>query len=372
MLGIASAGCGSTDDHGRRLGGGTRLGINYTWLGLDYNSDAGVGPQDQFSIHGISYDRLGIDPTAGENVSHNGQLRSELATSFAAGMIPDVVILPGDNSNPRVCNGSNPGGWCLATSAADIAAYARGFARTASSILRWFPGQQVLFESMNEPWIYGEVNGRQLLPGRASVAQFAKIVAAVLPAAVTAKVPLSEIYIPAATGTLNDGTPYIPDLYQAEPCLAPGHGPCGSAKVETPIEGWTLHPYGLPLLTTEGIDSVPGERRQMRSGKDNIVVSEIGFCEIAIDTGADCGDNLQDIVGTAQQVSLWLTETLDQALAMHRAGWLKAVILWSRTYPWQAEARPRTTSGFSMENLNGTLTPAGKVLVAFADQYGDV
>jgi hypothetical protein len=40
---------------------------------------------------------------------------------------------------------------------------------------------------------------------------------------------------------------------------------------------------------------------------------------------------------------------------MHEAGWLKALIIWNRS-----------GGGWSMQNLDGTLTAQGQALVAFA------
>lgn len=143
------------------------------------------------------------------------------------------------------------------------------------------------------------------------------------------------------------------DLYQAEPCLKAGPRTCG------PIAGWNLHPYGLPYSTTEGIASVPPTRGPMLSGRDNIVVSEIGFCAQDVNAGSGCQDNRPDIVTSSGKTATWLAETLTQALAMHRAGWLKALLIWNRA-----------GDGWAMQQTGGALTSAGAVLVHFASGRG--
>jgi hypothetical protein len=175
------------------------------------------------------------------------------------------------------------------------------------------------------------------------------ILAQLLPAARAAKVPLRDIYVP-ATGILKDGTSWVIDLYQAQPCLKPGPDSCG------PIAGWNLHPYGLPHSTARGIDSVPHVRSQMLSGQNNLVVSEIGFCATDVNNGKDCDDNVPEVVGTSEQTAAWLTATLVDAARMHRAGWLKALLIWERS-----------GTGWAMQHANGALTAQGRAFDLFAD-----
>jgi hypothetical protein len=261
-------------------------------------------------------------------------------------VIPDIEIDPA--TWPRGCQTNpSPASFCLPTDEADISSYVQGFVRTVGSVLRGYPHDRVLFEPTDEPWSWASPPGTP--PGVRAARQYAAILAQLLPAARAAKVPLGEIYVP-ATGTLQDGSSWIGDLYQARPCLAPGPASCG------PIAGWNIHPYGLPHSSTEGIDSVPAIRAQMLSGGDNLVVSELGFCAIDVNNGEGCDLNKPDIDATSDQTAAWLRTTLTEAARMHRAGWLKALIIWERS-----------RTGFAMQNDNGTLTAAGRVLDLFAD-----
>ncbi len=208
--------------------------------------------------------------------------------------------------------------------------------------------------------------GRELLAGDAAAVQYAYVLAQLLPRALAAHIPLSDIYVP-ATGQLMDGTSWIPDLYAAQPCLAPGGPACSPGEPSTPIEGWNVHPYGLPGRSREGIGSVPAMRNQMLAGADNVVVSELGFCQIDVRGPSDCGQNRRDVDGGGSKVAAWLHQSLVEALPMHQAGWLKALIVWARNYPWRTQAHPPASTGWAMQNLDGSLTAQGKVLVAFAE-----
>ena len=261
-------------------------------------------------------------------------------------MIPDIQIDPA--SGPQGCqNDPVPTLFCLPTNEADISSYVNGFVRTVGSVLHDYPRHRVLFEPTDEPWIWASPPGTA--SGVRAARQYAAILAQLLPAARAAKIPLSEIYVP-ATGVLEDGSSWIRDLYHAQPCLAPGPASCG------PIAGWNLHPYGLPHSSTEGINSVPTIRTQMLTGEDNLVVSELGFCATDVNNGGACNQNKPDIDATSDQTAAWLQATLTEAVWMHRAGWLKALMIWERS-----------GTGFAMQNDNGTLTAAGRVLDLFAD-----
>ena len=208
------------------------------------------------------------------------------------------------------------------------------------------PGKQVLFEPMNEPWSLASPPGTS--PGRIAAAQYAAVLAQLLTVAVRADIPLRDIYVP-ATGQLEDGSSWISDLYRDQPCLLPGRNTCG------PIAGWNLHPYGVPNSQNQGIGSVPGIRQQMRSGEDNVVVSEIGFCATELAGAEGCGDNTSNLASSGAVAAARLTSTLDQAASMHRDGWLRALIVWERR-----------GGGWSMQNPNGSLTGQGRALVQFA------
>jgi len=206
--------------------------------------------------------------------------------------------------------------------------------------------RRVLLEPMNEPWDWASPSGTPA--GKLAAAEYAAILAQLLPAARSAGIALNQIYVP-GDGKLDDGTQWADDLYAAQPCLKPGSGTCG------PIEGWNLHPYGRPGRTDQGIGSVPGIRSRMLSGENNIIVSEIGFCAEDVAKGSGCAENTPSVVGTSAQTARWLAETLRAALAMHRQGWLKALIVWDRV-----------GDAWGMQAPDGRLTAQGEVLTRFA------
>ena len=316
------------------------------WLGLNYNSGSRVGDITDFSRFGIVYDRLGsFDVAAGTTVGASAQLAHGLHASIRAGMVPDVVIGPlrgpsGCSTNP------NTSDLCLPQSAGDISAYVRGFIQTVLSFRHAEPRHRIVFEPMDEPWDWVAPPGT---PSGFRAAQvYASILRGLLPAAKTAGIPLSLIYVP-AVGMLGDGSYWVPDLYRAQPCLAPGPSTCG------PVEGWNLHPYGPPRSNVSGIASVPVIRSRMLSGENNLIVSEVGFCASDVLGGAECEYNTSTVDGTSTQTARWLTEALQAAFVMHRAGWLRAFILWQRA-----------GGGWSMQLPNGTLTPEGRALIRYA------
>jgi hypothetical protein len=317
-----------------------------SWLGLAYNSSSGVGTTDRFAQQGIAYDRSGpLEVKAGLTPSTSEHLARGLAISLRSGMIPDVEVDPSDG--PTGCTGDpNASTLCLPVDAAAIRTYVAHFVATASAIRRAHQGARIVFEPMNEPWNWGAPPG--LTSGRKAAQEYAAVLVPLLRAARAARIPLTDIYVPGA-GAMQDGSQWVTDLYRAAPCLAPGPGTCG------PIEGWNLHPYGLPGRADEGIGSVPAQRALMRSGADNILISEIGFCADDINGGAACDENLSDITGSAAQTAHWLSQTLSTALSMRRAGWLKGLLLWVRA-----------GAGWAMETDAGQLTPQGDVLVNFA------
>jgi hypothetical protein len=323
-----------------------------SWLGLAYNSSGGVGTAERFALEGIVYDRSGpLEVKAGQTPAGSRALAQGLRLSLRAGMIPDVVVDPSEG--PTGCTGDpNASTRCLPVDAAGIRAYVDGFVATADAIREAFPGARIVFEPMNEPWDWGSPPGLQ--SGATAAREYAAVLAPLLTAARDAGIPLADVYVPGA-GVMQDGTQWITDLYAAEPCLASGAGASGCG----PIEGWNLHPYGLPGRTDEGIGSVPVQRALMRSGAGNIIISEIGFCAQDVGGGAGCDENRSDITGTSAQTAQWLTQTLAAALAMRRAGWLKGLILWDRS-----------GGGWAMEADDGRLTPQGEVLVRFARSVG--
>ncbi len=360
---VASSACGSVSASTLRVAsarGSSRLATTSRsgpspstadWLGLDQNSSTSIGKLDGFAARRIVYDRSGrLELNAGQTVARTPKLARGVRRSLEAGMVPDIEIDP--VAGPVGCQGdpNGPSLRCLPATAADVKRYATGFVRTASSIRRAHPRARILLEPMNEPWNWASPPGTP--SGRTAAFEYAAVLRRLLPAAKAAGIPLSEIYVP-GTGQLSDGTFWIPDLYQAQPCLRPGPRSCG------PIAGWNLHPYGRPGSQSEGIDSVPGLRPAMRSGANNILVSEIGFCASDVAGGLGCGLNSPEITGTSGQAAAWLGQTLIEALAMRRAGWLRGLLIWSRG-----------GDGWGMQNADGTLTAQGRVLTQFASRYG--
>jgi hypothetical protein len=315
------------------------------WLGLNYDSSTDAGGVTDFSRYGIVYDRLGsFDLPAGATVRDRSRLARGLRVSLRVGMIPDVVIGPvhgpvGCSSNP------NTSDLCLPDTPLQIHEYVRGFIETARSMERAAPGHRIVFEPMDEPWDWAPPPGTS--SGVSAADDYAAALAQLLPAAKAAGIPLSLIYVP-ATGLLKDATNWVPDLYRAQPCLQPGPHSCG------PVEGWNLHSYGPPG-SSRGIDGVPAVRAQMRSGENNLIVSELGFCATDVLDGSHCDRNTPTVDGSSELSAHRLTQALEAALKMHQAGWLRALIVWERS-----------AGGWSMQLPNGTLTAQGQALVQFA------
>jgi hypothetical protein len=317
------------------------------WLGLNYNGDSRVGGLKDFVSRGIVYDREGrIEVNTGTTPENSRDFRAGLDTDYAVGMVPVLEIDPGTGP-PGCTSAPDPSKTCLPTTRAQIDELVRSYVLTAGSVIRDYPGQRVLFEAFDEPWNWAYPPGTQA--GARAASQYAAFLARLLPAARVAGIPLSDIYV-AAIGKLPDGSEWLPDLYRAQPCLEPGPATCG------PIEGWYLHPYGLPDDRQVGIASVPQLRTGMLSGENNLVISEIGFCALDVADGKRCDINRSDIDGTSRQTARWLTETLRQAAAMHAAGWLQALLVWERA-----------GTGWAMQNPDGSLTAQGRALDLFAD-----
>ena len=327
-----------------------RPSVSREWLGLDDNSSSAYGHLNQFSRFGIVYDRLGsLASAAGETVSGSPVLAQGLRTSIAARMVPDIMISP--VRGPQGC-ATDPNGsqLCLPEDRADIGTYVGAFIKTVKSIRRAYPRRRIIFEPMNEPWDWVSPPGTA--SGVHAATRYAAILAQLLPALKAAGVPLSLIYVP-ATGKLSDSSYWIPDLYRAQRCLEPGPGSCG------PIKGWNFHPYGPAASTNAGIAEVPRLRRAMRSGENNIIISEIGFCANDVLGGAQCDENTPTVVGSSSQTTRWLTAVLYSARRMHQAGWLRALLIWQRA-----------GGGWSMQLSNGRLTAEGRALIRFARASG--
>ncbi len=336
------------------------------WLGLNNNTVKYLGAVNAFSRHHVVYDRS-FELTAGQLPSElekgyeTAEFENRLREDHQYGMIPVAVIeyrgydrdgyvfksdpeFPRERTAAEVAQGKNT-----------IAGYVDGFVKSAAAILRLidekYPGMPVLLEPMNEPWGY--------TTPRFDAAQYAAVIARLLPAARWAHIPLGDIYV-GATGRdcvfkggsaeeecLTNG--WVPAMYKAQPTL------------QTEIQGWYFHPYGPPsgaaYYDSEGIQSLPLVRSAMTSGQNNIVVSEVGYCAKDANQGKGCdGIGIQSSTKAAGN----LTEMLDNALYYHQAGWLKALIVYSRN-----------DGGWAMQSASDlTFTKQGEAFDAFANAYG--
>ena len=164
------------------------------------------------------------------------------------------------------------------------------------------------------------------------------MIAALLPEAARAGIPLSDIYV----GAIGENCPpsghcekngWVRAMYAAQPSL------------KTEVVGWNFHPYGPPHGTDEwnnyGIENLPPVRSTMTSGQNNIIISEVGY------------------EGNTTESAKQLTEMLNTALSYHEEGWLKALIVYARG-----------EGAWVMQEPSGSLTGMGEALVAFAAAHG--
>lgn len=342
-----------------------------SWLGLNDNTAKYLGAVDTFGRYGISYDRsfeltAGMLPGELEGGGETRELERRLAEDHEYGMVPVVVIEYRGYDRSGVQFRSDPEFPQPRTSAEEragrntIAGYAAGFARSAAAILRLvdarYPGMEVLFEPMNEPWGYTEPEY--------NAAEYADVIAQTLPAALAAGVPASSIYV-AATGEdcaygveLKLGChadDWVSAMYAAQP------------QLQVQVQGWYLHPYGPPSgsdrLENEGIQSLPAVRAKMSSGQDNVIVSEVGYCaeDVNNPTRRRGGESCHGFsVPTSVQAAADLTEVLECARGYHEEGWLRALLVYSRNDGgWAMQSYPQLT-----------LTRSGEALATFALLYG--
>ena len=306
------------------------------WLGLNGNSLTYLGPVGAFAEQGVVYDRIGW--TAGESIAEGGGVTegSEhtaggrvLAASIADGMVPVIPIeyrgydgdFESDPHFPTEAGGSTT-----------LEEYVQGFVHSASAILAAHPGKRILLEPMNEPWGYTtpQYDG----------AEYANVIARLLPATRLAHIPQSSIYVAAY------GRHWVSQMYRSRPAL------------ETEIQGWYFHPYGSPngsfRQNSEGIQSLPPVQAEMTSGQNNIIVSEVGFCALDVNDGRNCSG---PYFAHGYQAAERLSGTLENAVPYHDAGWLRALLVYSRN-----------DGGWAMQLPGGELTDQGEALEAFADE----
>ncbi|MGA8353132.1 MAG: IPT/TIG domain-containing protein [Solirubrobacteraceae bacterium] len=310
-----------------------------SWLGLDGNNSTYLGPVDAFAEQGVVYDRSGpIDFEAGQLPKAGDTLEADMDDKPVP-LIPVVAIeYKGYEGNfkPDLHFPTEAGG------SKTLSEYVTGFVKTASAILEKYPGQQILFEPINEPWGY--------TTPQFSGAEYGNVIAKLLPAAAEAGIPLADIYV-GATGKdcLKEGgecstVKWVAAMYGADP------------KLETEIKGWYFHPYGPPEGVEEedsqGIQSLPLVQAEMTSGQNNIIVSEVGYCALDVNEGIACG---APQVAHGSEAAEDLTTMLDNALPYRQAGWLKALLVFSRN-----------DGGWAMQVGDGLLTTQGQALDEFA------
>jgi hypothetical protein len=288
------------------------------WLGLNGNSSRYLGPVEAFVEHGVSWDRSGaVEWQAGETLAQGGR---DLQASIEAGMIPVVTIEYRGYSGCRY--GADQ---CLPTSDSAIRRYVLGFIASAREIFARYPAVPIALEASNEPWGYG------------SASQYARILASLLPAVRSAGIPAARVYAGATSGG------WIEQLYAAQP------------QLQEEVGGWYVHPYNSSRDPATGIGELPGLQSEMTSGQNNVIVSELGFCAPDVnDSAAQCAAAPASARDSADAAAELLRE-LRLAVPMHRAGWLRALLVYSRN-----------DGGWAMQLRGGRLTAQGEALEAFA------
>ncbi len=300
------------------------------WLGLNGNNTTYLGSVPYWAEREVVYDRGGpIEFTAGELPTGG------VETDVEDGMIPVVVIeyegydgqFKSDPAFPQKRSAKEE-----AEGKDTIKEYVHGFVKTAAAVLEEAankdPEAPVLLEPMNEPWGYTtpQYNG----------AEYAEVIAELLPEAQKAGIPLSDIYVGAT------GKKWVSKMYE------------GQAKLRSEIQGWYLHPYGPASGTfeenSEGIQSLPYVQAEMTSGQNNLIVSEVGYCAKDINEGKGCNGTEESAIAASN-----LSKMLGNAKPYHEAGWLKALLVYSRN-----------AGGWAMQYNGGELTAQGKALEAFA------
>jgi len=292
------------------------------WLGLNGNSSTYLGAVDTFLQEGVAYDRSGpIEFRAGQVPKAGGALEADIRD----GMIPVVVI---DYQGYEGQFRPDPRFPTEEAGSTTLRKYVEGFVRTATAILATYPGKTILFEPMNEPWGY--------TTPRYDAAPYADVIAKLLPAARQARIPASRIYVGAF------GRHWVRGMYESQPAL------------QREVQGWYFHPYGPPSGSTEegsaGIQSLPGVQAEMTSGQNNIIVSEVGYCAEEVNGGRGCQHN-----ETSAQATANLSQMLQDAVPYHQAGWLRALLVYSRN-----------DGGWAMQLPGGAFTREGEALSAFA------
>jgi hypothetical protein len=300
--------------------GETEFSESSPWLGLNGNHIPGFGALDFWSQLGVVYDRIEID--IGSTTDADGEaLLTTVASSVSNGMIPVIVIEP---------TGYSGAGSMALPTGAGIPTFAAGFVSIALSVMAAYPAVPILFEITNEPWFYTGATG----------GQYADLVVATLQACQSANITLDRVY------TMVNNTTWLTAMYTEQPTLG------------TMVEGWSMHPYGPPppgfTGDGEGIAYVGNFRQNLKSGANNILISEVGFWTPDVNGGASGGPGALSSAFNSTQAALWMTELLQTALTYRQAGWLKALLIYHRN-----------DGGWAMQLSDGSLTAQGSVLASF-------
>jgi IPT/TIG domain-containing protein len=295
------------------------------WLGLDGNGSTFLGPVSTFEQLGVVYDRSGpLDFPAGRLPAEGDRLEADMND----GMIPVVTIEYRGYKGRFKSDPKFP----FEPGSRKLKRYVTGFIKTATAMMETYPGRTILFEPMNEPWGYTtpQYNG----------AAYGNVLAALLPAAARAHIPLSSIYV------AGFGKHWVQQMYASQP------------QLQREIQGWYFHPYGPASGSTEensrGIQSLPSVQAEMSSGQNNIIVSEVGYCAGDVNNGSGCPNPV-----TSAQAASSLTQMLTNARPYHQAGWLRALLIYSRN-----------DGGWAMQLSGGAFTKQGEALKAFAKSSG--
>ena len=138
------------------------------------------------------------------------------------------------------------------------------------------------------------------------------------------RVPLEDVYV----GATGEG--WVQGLYAVQPQLR------------------TQDPRLVPAPLRKGTQTGGGDgrspriRTEMSSGQNNLIVSEIGFCAVSV-AREKCLTSAAPAADPAEAASA-LEKELGVAFADHRAGWLRAALVYSRTDSGWAMQRRRAGS----------------------------
>lgn len=307
----------TVDSHGRIPA--SQIPPQVPWLGLNGNSQAatsGYGPLTRWSSIGIVYDRLDVQQPAAPST-----IVALVNASVAAGMIPVINV---ESSGYR--GGAMPTGTA-------ITAFANYFVSVVQAVQAAQPNVRCLFEIENEPW-------GSWYWTNAGAAVYADEVVGVIQACQAANIDLTVIY------PMVQDENFVSSMYTQQPTL----------KTTAAPEGWSVHPYGVPppgFNTGDGIAWVPTLRPNLSSGQDNILISEIGFDAGGVN-GAAVSPGGGPTTWNDKEAVSFLYATLRKAQEYRDAGWLTALLLYSRN-----------DSGWAMELAGGTLTALGTMLSQF-------